>query len=339
MNFGPLPLDQALGHILGHNLADHNGNRLLRKGKPLSADDIAKLRALGMASVYVARLEPGDVGEDEAARIIGAAVMGRGLHTLGAAGGRLNVLADALGVLRIDVRRISQINSIEGITLSTVLNHAAVTRRAIAATIKVIPYALPATALGHVREICAGTAPLLLDVLQPRNAALVLSGSASARARIVRDFEAPIHSRLERLGVTLKQVEFTPLEDEAGEAALAGVLEDLRMRGDTGLIVLAGETAIMDRGDIAPRAIERAGGEVALFGAPVDPGNLLMVGYLGEIPVLGAPGCVRSTKANIVDWVLPRLLAGDRLTRSDVVGLRVGGLLEEIAERPMPRES
>jgi molybdenum cofactor cytidylyltransferase len=94
----------------------------------------------------------------------------------------------------------------------------------------------------------------------------------------------------------------------------------------------------MDRHDIAPRAIERAGGEVTCFGAPVDPGNLLMVGYLGQVPVLGAPGCARSRKVNVVDWVLPRLLVGDRLMRGDVMALGHGGLLEDIPERPMPRE-
>jgi len=76
---------------------------------------------------------------------------------------------------------------------------------------------------------------------------------------------------------------------------------------------------------------------VTCFGAPVDPGNLLLVGYLGPVPILGAPGCARSRKVNVVDWVLPRLLAGDRLTRADIVSLGVGGLLEDVPERPMPR--
>jgi molybdopterin biosynthesis enzyme len=94
-----------------------------------------------------------------------------------------------------------------------------------------------------------------------------------------------------------------------------------------GLIVLAGETAIMDPRDMAPRAIERLGGEVACFGAPVDPGNLMMVAYLGSVPVLGAPGCARSLKPNVIDWVLPRLLAGERLVRADILALGHGGLL------------
>jgi molybdenum cofactor cytidylyltransferase len=106
---------------------------------------------------------------------------------------------------------------------------------------------------------------------------------------------------------------------------------------DVGLILLAGETAIVDRYDIAPRALETAGGEVVAFGAPVDPGNLLLLGYLGGVPVVGAPGCSRSPKPNVIDLVLPRLLAGDRLGRADLAGLGHGGLLEDVPERPMPR--
>jgi molybdenum cofactor cytidylyltransferase len=91
------------------------------------------------------------------------------------------------------------------------------------------------------------------------------------------------------------------------------------------IIILAGETAIMDSHDIAPRAVERSGGEVTCFGAPVDPGNLLMLAYLDGVPIVGAPGCVRSQKTNVIEWVLPPLLAGERL-------------LEDIPKRPMPRE-
>ncbi len=117
---------------------------------------------------------------------------------------------------------------------------------------------------------------------------------------------------------------------------LAQALSRQRQAGAQ-LIILAGETAIMDRHDLAPRAVERAGGHVESLGAPVDPGNLLMLAYMDEVPILGAPGCARSRKINIVDWILPRLLVGERLTRADIAALGHGGLLEDVPERPMPR--
>ena len=127
-----------------------------------------------------------------------------------------------------------------------------------------------------------------------------------------------------------------PLEEESGEAALARAIAE-EVGRDAGLVLLAGETAIVDRQDIAPRAIERAGGTIEAFGAPVDPGNLLLLAYVGSVPIVGAPGCARSRKANVVDELLPRLLAGERVGRRDLAAFGAGGLLEDVPERPMPR--
>ena len=335
MIFHSLPLSAALGKILGHNIARRDGTRLMRKGKPLGEAEIELLRAEGRDSVVVAELALDDVGEDAAARAVAEAVCGRGLRNVGAAGGRVNLLAEAHGVLRVDTARVHAINAIEGITLATLAAHGPAQPRQIAATIKIIPFAVPATALAQAQAIAAGPV-VWLDVLPARSVTLVLSGSAGAEARIVADFEAPIRARLEARGAALAQVVYAPLEDAHDEARLADVLAASAARED-GLVILAGETAIMDRHDLAPRALERAGGRVAIYGAPVVPGNLLMVGYIGSMPVMGAPGCVRSPKHNVVDMVLPRLLAGDALTQADVAGLGVGGLLEEIAERGMRR--
>jgi len=213
--------------------------------------------------------------------------------------------------------------------------HSPVRARQLVATIKIIPFAVPDSILQTVEAI--GGPIVWVDALLPRTVGVILSGSPSARERVKQDFDTPLKGRIASLGSDVKMEEYVPLEDETGEAELAEALARQKAAGAE-LIVLAGETAIMDRRDIAPRAIERAGGVITCFGAPVDPGNLLMVGYLDGVPVLGAPGCARSRKVNVVDWVLPRLLVGDRLTRKDVMDLGHGGLLEEILERPQLRE-
>lgn len=337
MKFGPIPTEQAIGKILGHNMAGADGRRLFRKGHPLTATDVSTLLAMGRSVVYVAELEPGDVGENEAARRVATAVTGVGLSFTRPATGRVNLKAAVLGILRVDAARLARFNSQEGITLATLLANTAVHPRKIVATVKIIPYAVPGTAVTAVEAIAAEAGPLInITPLPAHRATLILSGSPAAQTRIVESFIPPIRHRLEALGSTLAEVDFIPLEDESGERELAQKLAE-RVTGGAGLVILAGETAIMDRYDIAPRAVERAGGGVTCFGAPVDPGNLLMLGYLGKIPVLGAPGCVRSPKPNIVDLVLPRLLAGDRLTQLDIVSLGHGGLLEDVAERPLPR--
>lgn len=338
MKFGPIPLDRAAGKILGHNIAGPDGRRALRKGKSLTAEDIATLRRLGRDTVYVAEIEPGDVDENRAAHRIAQAVMGQGLRPSGPSTGRVNLYTDKLGLLRVDVARLSQLNEFEGVTVATLPTHTAVGEGKMAATIKILPYAIPEATVQAAETLAAGKAdPILrLDALPARRVSLILSGSPSAQERIVRSFETALRRRLETLGATITAVAFIPLEDEAGEAELANTIGQ-QVAAGLDLIILAGETAIMDRYDIAPRAVERAGGTVTCFGAPVDPGNLLMLAYLHQIPILGAPGCARSPKDNIVDMVLPRLLAGDQLTRADIVAYGHGGLLEDVPERPMPR--
>jgi molybdenum cofactor cytidylyltransferase len=166
---------------------------------------------------------------------------------------------------------------------------------------------------------------------------MILSGSISIRQKLVSDF-SPLRERIERLGSSVARTDFVALDDEADEAALVDMLKR-QLASNVRLILFAGETAIMDAHDIVPRAVERAGGHVESVGAPVDPGNLLMLAYLDDVPVVGAPGCARSKKINIVDWILPRLLAGDRLNRRDIIALGHGGLLQDIPERGMPRDS
>jgi molybdenum cofactor cytidylyltransferase len=249
------------------------------------------------------------------------------------------VVAEGLGLLRIDPMRLAQVNAVEGVTFSTGSAHSVAHPGQLVATIKILPYALPEPAVRQAEAAARDGGPLLrVEALPARKVGLILTGSASARERVAVEFDAPLRRRVEDLGGTLKQIDFVTLEDEAGEAALADALGRF-VAGGSELILLAGETAIVDRHDSAPRAIEKAGGEVACFGAPVDPGNLLLIAYLGSVPILAAPGCARSRKENVVDRVLPRLLAGERLTRAEIVTLGHGGLLEDVPERPMPRSA
>jgi molybdenum cofactor cytidylyltransferase len=335
VKFGPVPLEEAEGKILGHNVTGPDGRRLLRKGKPLAAADVARLRALGRASVYVAELEAGDVAEDQAARRIATAVSGPGIRFSGPATGRANLVSEGVGLLRVDAARLAEVNQAEGVTLATLNHNTAVTAGKMVATIKVVPYGLPESVVRRVEQLAAGDPLVAVDAIPARRVALLLSGAPAAEERLA-SFDKALRSRLEALGAAIVAVAFVPLEEEAGELALAAQLE-AQVAAGVDLIILAGETAIMDRYDIAPRAVERAGGEIVAFGAPVDPGNLLMLAYLEQVPVLGAPGCARSPKTNVVDVLLPRLLAGDRLARADIAALGHGGLFEDVPERPLPR--
>jgi molybdopterin biosynthesis enzyme len=337
MKFEAVPLSEAKGKILGHNIAAADGQRLLRKGKPLTDEELGTLRALGRTSVYVAEMEPDDVDENTAARRVADAVCGGGLHISGVASGRANLLADEMGILRIDVDRLARVNEHEGMTLATIMTHLPVHAKQIVATVKIIPYAVPESIVGQVEAIANRSKPIIsVDALPSSSVGMILSGSNSIHAKLASDF-MPLRERIEKLGSSVDRTDFVALDDEADEAALADMLKQ-QLASGIRMILLAGETAIMDSHDIVPRAVVRAGGHVESVGAPVDPGNLLMLAYINDVPVVGAPGCARGKKINIVDWILPRLLVGDRLIRRDIIALGHGGLLQDVPERGMPRD-
>jgi hypothetical protein len=272
-------------------------------------------------------LEPGDVHEDEAARRLAAAVIGPGVVVTKPAASRVNLLAEANGVVRIDVVRLLQINQLEGLTIATLPANALVRARKRVATIKIIPFAVPEELLCEAEAIGrAGASMVALDWLRELRVGVILVGSAAARERIERGVAPAIEARVIELGSAVLATRYVP----PAEPAIAGAIGVVRGLG-ADMLIVAGETSIMDRDDITPQGIRLAGGRIEHYGAPVEPGNLLLLAYLDEpaarIPILGAPGCVRSRDTNIVDLLLPRLLAGEQITKQAIVALGHGGLL------------
>jgi molybdenum cofactor cytidylyltransferase len=340
MKFLAVPLAEAEGQILGHNVIAEGGRRLLRKGQPLSAADLATLAQRGVTSVYVARLAPDDVGEDRAARRIAAAVAGSGVRLSAGAAGRVNFLAEELSVLRVDRSRLGALNALDGVALATLAGGLAVPAGKLVATLKVVPYALPETVVAAAErgggEPGQPAAIVELEPLRRRRTALIVHGVPASEGKLLTSFEKALGPRLAALGSPLASAEFVAFDALEGEERLAAAIGG-QLDAGTELLLLAGETAIMDRDDVAPRAILAAGGTIEAFGAPVDPGNLLLLAYRGPAAIIGAPGCARSPQRNIVDLVLPRLLVGERLDQAAICELGYGGLLEEVAERGQPR--
>ena len=337
MKFGPVSVENAETKVLGHNVFGPDGRRLFQKGRPLTEDDTRILASLGRSMVYVAEIEPGDVGEDQAALWIAEAVSGAGIRLSKSSTGRVNLIAIDPGVVRVDAARLEHLNSFEGITLATLETNQFVRRKQMVGTVKIIPFAVPESVVEQALSIMSGQEPLVkVDLMSAKRVGLILTGSNSSRDRLRKSFEEPLRVRITGYGSQVDMVEFRALDEEHDERILSDLLLRYVSNG-MDLIILAGDTAIMDRWDIAPRAVEKAGGSIEGVGVPVDPGNLLMLGYLGNVPVLGAPGCARSLKTNAIDWLLPRLLVGERISRADLAKLGHGGLLADTSKRPMPR--
>ncbi len=324
MHLRSLPIDEVVGHILVHNIGDPSGQKVLRKGTPLSTDDVATLRERGYSHVEVAVLDRDDLLEDEAAATIAAALTGSmdSLNTTRAVTGRVNVHTSQDGVLYVEATRLAALNALPGVTLATRALHALVGpshESTQLATLKIIPYALPRTILAEAARLASGV--LRVAPLRPCRVALLITAEEGSAARLQRQFEEPTRARLQRLGSDLAAVECV-VQDEA---AIAGAAQRLLTTHDA--LIIGGQTSIMDIDDTTLRALAQSGAAVALHGAPVEPGNLLALAYQGKQWILCAPGCAKSPSLNIVDLVLPRLLAGERLGRQDIALLGLGGLL------------
>ena len=316
----------AVGHILRHNIASANGHKALAKGRRLSTEDAAMLRELGITAVPVAIFESDDVHEDAAASHVANAVAGANIIATPPVASRVNLLAAGDGIVQVDSAALLQLNQIDGITLATRLTNSLARARERIATIKIIPFAVPQSALVAVTALQADYGHLIsLRPLQAKTVGVLLVGSVAARERIEHGVYPAIAARVQELGSVVARVEYVATE----EALFAAAIKECLPHVD--LMITAGETSIMDADDLTPRAIRLAGGNVEHYGAPVEPGNLLLMAYFNTgqklIPLLGAPGCVRSRNANIVDLLLPRLLAGEHITRADIIALGHGGLL------------
>lgn len=331
MQFGSIPVAAAAGAILAHSV--RMDGKLFRKGRVLSAEDIAALREAGRADVFVARLEATDVPEDEAAARIAARCAGENVRVGAAFTGRANLYALESGLAVVDAARADAINAIhKSITVATVAPFTRVTPRQMLATIKIIPFAAPREAVEAV-ERALSESLVRVAAFAPKRIALISTALPDSKQAILDKNRAALDARVEPLG--LKIVFEQRVAHETG--ALAVALKEASASGADPILVF-GASAITDRRDVIPASIEAAGGTVAHFGMPVDPGNLLLIGTLGAASVVGLPGCARSPKLNGFDFVLWRLAAGLPVGRTEIAAMGVGGLLMEIPTRPQPRD-
>ncbi|MDO9708324.1 molybdopterin-binding/glycosyltransferase family 2 protein [Paracraurococcus lichenis] len=332
MIFGPTPLDDARGAVLAHTIRLQG--RVLKKGTVLDQAAIGALQQGGHGSVIAARLEPGDVPENEASDRLANALMGPLLSRSRASTGRVNLFAESAGLLVVNPKVVNRLNALdESLTVATLASHVPVSAKEMVATIKVIPFAVPGPVL-QVAEAMArqGPAALSLHPFRPLKVGLVLTELPGVKESVMEGAVEATRDRIEALCGTLLPPERTRHET----APIADALNRLRRQGAQVLLV-AGASAVVDRRDVGPAAIVRAGGSIDHFGMPVDPGNLICLGHIDDIPSLVLPGCAKSPKLNGIDWVLQRLFAGLAVTPEDIMGMGVGGLLKEIEVRPLPR--
>jgi molybdenum cofactor cytidylyltransferase len=333
MKFGAIPVTDAMGATAVHSI--RQGEFVLKKGTRIGPNEIAALKAAGVKEITVARLDAGDVAENQAAAEIAGAIKGEGLRADIAFTGRCNLFAENAGVLVVDKDAVDVLNRVdEAITIATLPAYKPVVDGEMVATVKIIPFAVAGAARDQAVAVAAEAKPVIrVTPYKLRKIGIISTLLPGLSPKVVEKTLKITAARIAPAGAEIIAERRVPHE----EGAVSRGIDEL-LKGGAELVIVFGASAIADRRDVIPAAVEAVGGRIEHFGMPVDPGNLMLVGNARGHPVLGAPGCARSPKENGFDWILMRLLASLPVTRADITGLGVGGLLMEIVTRPQPRE-
>jgi molybdenum cofactor cytidylyltransferase len=313
---------QSSGRILCCTVFRPGGRKLLAKGHVLSEEDVRLLETEGLGQVWVTELEEGEVGEDDAVSQVAAEMGCGGLEIRLAAGGRANLFATEAGCLLVDDDLLRQINCTSSLVIATNLNFSFATAGQRIATVKSAPFAVARAQLEAVINILTERGPILQarPIRNPTVAVLYTDLVHGDRARQL--FEGVMRQRLERFGASV-QFALAVAEEEA---TIARSLQHLLRANPTGVLI-ASTTAPAGPDDAVGRAMSLIGAHLERFLAPVEPGNLMLLGYKNDIPIISAPGCFRSFKPNVVDLILPPVLSRYRISGWEIACLGHGGLL------------
>ena len=332
MKFGPVPTEDAAGAILAHS-ARLTG-RVLKKGHTLTSDDLTLFAEEGIKEITVARLDETDIAENDAAARITQALGGKNAKAGDAFTGRCNLIAEQQGLITLDKDRLDAINLVdEAVTVATLPAFDVTSKGQLMATIKIIPFSISKDVLDRVNETIGAEPLVAISPFENKTIGLIMTRLPGMKESILDKTLQTAAQRAQEFGSAISE------EIRCGhtEQEVITAIGDLQNK-NCDIILIFGASAVVDREDVLPAALVQAGGVVEHFGMPVDPGNLLFIGQLGETPVVGMPGCARSPKLNGFDWVLWRMLADIPVSRRDIMLMGSGGLLKEISERGQLRQ-
>lgn len=329
-----IPVQEAVGQVLCHDITEIVPGvckgPAFRRGHIVREDDVEYLLRLGKEHLYVWEDIEGMIHEDEAARRIAQAIAGNGVIYGTPKEGRINFSAAHSGLFSLNLELLERLNSIPHITIATVHTLQGVAKGRNIAGTRVIPLVVPESSLTAVEACCAMEPLFTVLPYQKHRVGIVTTGSEVYSGRIKDGFGPVLRKKFDGLDVSVLGQLFVP--DNSDETAQA--IERCLLDGATMVVVTGGMS--VDPDDKTPGAIKAVASEVVGYGAPVFPGAMFMVAYKGNIPILGLPGCVMYHKASIFDVLLPRLLAGVRLTRRDILSLAHGGFCESCPECHYP---
>ena len=330
-----IPVREAIGQVLFHDITrivpgEFHG-RAFKKGHIIAPEDVDQLLKLGKDHIYVLDLEEGYVHEDEAAVRIGRASLGRNVQMLPPAEGKVRLQAARSGLLRVNAAALERINAIDEIVFATSHTNRPVETLQLVGGTRIIPLYTDEERILRVEEICREAGPVVEVVpFRSLRVGLVTTGNEVYHGRIEDRFGPVMTQKIAALGSSVFRQILVPDSMPMTVQAIHDLLDE-----GAQLVVLTGGMSV-DPDDRTPASIRAAGGQEVTYGSPTFPGAMFMLAYIGDVPVIGVPGCAMYNKATVFDLVVPRILAGERLTRHDFTGLGHGGLCLSCQECRFP---
>lgn len=318
-------VEHAVGMELCHDVTamrDGFKGAAFRRGHIITPEDVPALLDLGKRTVFVWEPEAGELHEEDCARRLAAMAPVEGAHYTEPSEGKVLLMADRRGLFRVDRELLRQINSIGDITISCLPDHYPVEAGTRLASMRIVPLVTSETQILEAEALCAGRKLLELRPYQPRRAGVVITGSEIYTGRIQDKFEPVVRAKL---GQYPGQIVGVTICDDDLDMIVGAARAHLSNGAD--FLIFTGGMSV-DPDDLTPTAIRGLGAEIVTHGVPSQPGNMTLVAYLGNVPILGVPGAAISLPTTIFDVLLPQIYAGDRLTREELIGLGDGGLCQ-----------
>ncbi len=321
-----ITVDQAVGKVLAHDITEIRPGQFkgpaFRKGRIIHQEDVAHLKRLGKEHLYVLELGPGEMHEDEAALLLANALAGPGIHFhRRPAEGKIALLAARRGLFKADVDALVEVNLVPDISCSSRHTNTMVEEGDTVAATRAIPLIIDSARVEQAVRIatdCGGVFSIL-ETARP-DTGIVITGNEVYFGRIDDKFAPILKQKISSFGCRLQDIRFVPDDRRRIEDAVRRLLE-----GGAGLIIVAGGMSV-DPDDVSRLGIADAGAEEVVYGTPVLPGAMFLYGRIGDVPILGVPACVLFYRATVLDLLLPRVLAGERITRRDLAAMSHGGL-------------
>ncbi|ACV64164.1 molybdopterin binding domain protein [Desulfofarcimen acetoxidans DSM 771] len=328
-------VEEAVGMVLGHDITQIVPGKVkgpaFKKGHVIEFKDIPKLLNIGKENIYVFDLQEGFVHEDDAALRIAEAAAGPGIEISQPKEGRVNLTATVSGLLKINAGALFRINEIDEAAMATLHTNHRIDAGSVVAGTRIIPLVIEEEKLASIINVCRENYPIAeVKPFKPWKIGVVTTGSEVYRGRIKDKFGPVLKSKFSLLGSTVLRQIF--VSDDVQMTAQA--VHDLIDEGADMIAVTGGMS--VDPDDQTPAGIRAAGGEVVIYGTPCLPGSMFMLAYINDTPVVGLPGCVMYNKASIFDLVVPRILAGEEVTKEDIIALGHGGLCSGCPECRYP---